>query len=96
MNKDDFVKFFKRKGKKPNVIEGFIGTKNLYEKYLKEQQNIDKIEDSTVHNLVQFVEWYENIEKKSVKGILWALSNVFNFLERDFKKPFASFPYKIY
>ena len=78
MNKEEFRKYLKRRGKKPAVVDRNVGVLKDFISYLleKREKNLDGV---TTGDIDAFVMEIEN-RKQSAKGYLYILMNYFHFL----------------
>ena len=88
MEKRNFEKFLRRKGKKPNVVRRNLDNIEKFNEYLKKYRG-KEIKRATLEDIQSYVEKIEK-EKKSAKGILYVLMNYFKFKENDKLLKFTS------
>jgi hypothetical protein len=83
MDKKEFEKYLKRKGRSPSVVNRCLHILSEYESYLLEHRDGVSIEDARPIDLDEFVRWVEQHPNSSAKTYLWALGYYFDFIAND-------------
>ena len=82
LQEEDFRKFLKRKGKKPDVVDRNVLAVKKFRSYLLEERK-KKLDDATSDDIIAFVETIEKDKKQSAKGSLYVLTNYFKFIDDE-------------
>ncbi|MCK4972870.1 MAG: DUF4332 domain-containing protein [Candidatus Heimdallarchaeota archaeon] len=82
LQEEDFRKFLKRKGKKPDVVERNVLAVKKFRSYLFEERK-KKLDEATSEDIIVYVETIEKEKKQSAKGSLYVLMNYFNFINDE-------------
>ncbi|MFX1301530.1 MAG: DUF4332 domain-containing protein [Promethearchaeota archaeon] len=80
MDEEGFRQFLKRGGRKPHTVDNVVKIVRSFEAYLDKFAEGKAIEQTTPDDLATYVEWFEQEEKKSAKGQLWAIRYYYRFI----------------
>ncbi|MHA1592916.1 MAG: DUF4332 domain-containing protein [Candidatus Heimdallarchaeaceae archaeon] len=82
LHEEEFRKFLKRKGKKPDVVDRNVQAVKKFHSYLKEERK-KKLDETTSEDIIEYVKAIEKDKKQSAKGSLYVLMNYFRFIDDE-------------
>ena len=79
MDEQGFRAFSRRHGRSKSAIESCIRFVKQFEEYLRDQKDIQGIDEATPRDIREFVAWGKH-ERKSVNSYLWAIHRYYEFM----------------
>lgn len=83
MNDVKFFNYLKKSGRRKHVIERYQRFLSCFENYLMEKKRILSAQDANAEDIRDFIEFFENREKKSSRTVLYALMHYYKSISNE-------------